>query len=437
VHGIGCDCARERDEALAALVRASGLTRRQLLRATAGVGAVVAMAGTVPAWAGRGPDEEQVTWLAGDLHVHTVLSHDVWGGPGDDNTGPDQAYTYGWTAGEQIAIAESRGLDFLALTDHNRTDALRLPEYRSDRLTLLPGYEHSLAGGHAGVFMPDVALLADILHDSSGGTGFADSAGLTDFVSQVHAAGGITVLNHPFYKRGSATAPPTWTYDVATSLGVDALEVWNSVWFNRSEITPQVAYDDPAALPWWEGQFLPRRQLPMVGGSDNHWRILTGIAGVGQPTTWVQAADRSVTAVFDAIRAGRTTVSSQPPALGGARIEPTVIEDWPHGLTSGVGGAVRAGGPLVVRTRVVNGPGLMLRLISTGQVITSDPVVGADTVVEQHVVLPAGGWLRLELLGTPGAGMVALSSPVYAGESAPTAVRQDPSTGPAASYNLP
>src|SRR2546423_14168230 len=94
-------------------------------------------------------------WLAGDLHCHTVLSHDVWGGRGDDNTGPDQAYTYGWTAGEQIANAESRGLDFLAVTDHNRTDALFLDEYRSASLTLLPGYEHSPAGGHAGVFVPD------------------------------------------------------------------------------------------------------------------------------------------------------------------------------------------------------------------------------------------------------------------------------------------
>ena len=51
-------------------------------------------------------------------------------------------------------------------------------------------------------------------------------------------------------------------------------------------------------------------------------RILTGIAGVGQPTTWVHAADASVSAILDGIRAGRTTVSAQPPAMGGARLDP-------------------------------------------------------------------------------------------------------------------
>jgi hypothetical protein len=177
--------------------------------------------------------------------------------------------------------------------------------------------------------------------------------------------------------------------------------------------------------------------MPIVGGSDNHWRVLTGIAGVGQPTTWVLARDRRVSSILDAIRAGRTTVSSQPPALGGARIEPTVVEDWPGGRAVTVGEAVRARGPLAVRTRVRNGAGLTLRAISTGRVAQTSRVSGADTVVEQRVVLPPGGWLRLELLADPGTTMVALSSPVYASGVAPTRHRQEPSTGPAVAYPLP
>ena len=35
-------------------------------------------------------------WLAGDLHVHTTYSHDSYGGPSDDNTGPEEAYILGW-----------------------------------------------------------------------------------------------------------------------------------------------------------------------------------------------------------------------------------------------------------------------------------------------------------------------------------------------------
>jgi len=410
-----------------------------VLRGAAGVGAVAALSGVLPSWAdGDDSTAGRGVWLAGDLHVHTVLSHDVWSGPDDDNTGTDEAYTWGWTAGEQITLAESRGLDFLALTDHNRTDALRLPEYRSSKLTLVPAYEHSLAGGHAGVFMPSVSSLGDVLREPGGGTGFAGSDGLLAFLSAVHERSGIAVLNHPFYKRGSATAPPTWTYDVAASYGVDAVEVWNSVWMNRSEITPQIAYDDPAAAPWWEQQFLARgRRTPMVGGSDNHWRILTGIAGVGQPTTWVFASDARVPSILAAIQAGRTTVSAQPPAMGSARLEPTVIEDWAHGHSTGVGGSVRARGPLLVRTRVLGGAGLRLRLISTGSVVDSAVVDGADTVVEQPVVLPDGGWLRLELYADPGTEMVAMTSPVYASDSAPRSVRRSPSTGTPVGYPLP
>src|SRR5438045_811032 len=135
-----------------------GLSRRGFLR-LAGAGATASLAGrALVGQVARAAYEDGGAadggWLAGDFHVHTVLSHDVWGGPGDDNTGLDEAYTWGWTAGQQIHLAELRGLDFVALTDHNRVDALRLPEYRSKQLVLVPGYEHSLAGGHAGVFMP-------------------------------------------------------------------------------------------------------------------------------------------------------------------------------------------------------------------------------------------------------------------------------------------
>src|SRR6266550_9285638 len=58
-------------------------------------------------------------WVAGDLHVHTTYSHDSYGGPGDDNTGPDEAYTLGHSVTSQFAIAASRGLQYLAITDHN------------------------------------------------------------------------------------------------------------------------------------------------------------------------------------------------------------------------------------------------------------------------------------------------------------------------------
>src|SRR5215210_747593 len=171
------------------------LTRRRLIQ-TAGATAVGAM---LPRSAFADlPHGPNGVWLAGDFHSHTVLSHDVYGGPTDDNTGPDEGYTLGWTTAEQIQNAESRGLDFLAITDHNRTDALRLAEYRSSKLTPIPAYEHSLSGGHSGVFMPGRAALADIVRDTDDSTGFAGDAGVQRFLDAVHSRGGIAVINHPF-----------------------------------------------------------------------------------------------------------------------------------------------------------------------------------------------------------------------------------------------
>ena len=437
----GCSCAQDRRDLLEALsapgLSRPNLSRRGLLRGAVGVGTVAALAGALPSWASSGEVAGR-TWLAGDLHCHTVLSHDVWGGPDDDNTGLDEAYTWGWTAGQQIAIATARGLDFLALTDHNRTDALFGADYASNALTLVPAYEHSLAGGHAGVFVSDRESLRTLLTDTDGSTGFEGAAGIGRFLAVAAERQATVVLNHPFYKRSGPTAPPTWTYPVADSLGVHAVEIWNSVWFNRSEISNQVSYDDPAALPWWESQFLPQVRKPLVGGSDNHWRTLTAIAGVGQPTTWVHADASSPAGVLTAIRAGRTTVSAQPPTMQGARLDPVVVEDWPGGRTAGVGDTVHAEGPLVVRTTVNNGVGATLRLISTGQVITTTAVSTPSQVVEQPVVLPGHGWLRLELVAQdPGMGMLALTSPVYTGPLAPRSARATPSTGTPVAYPFP
>ena len=432
-----CSCG-ELSAGVEAALRRQGawtLSRRELLRLAAGVGAVAALGPAAMSAGASSPAGRR--WLAGDLHVHTVYSHDVWGGPGDDNTGEDEFYTMGWTPGEQITIAESRGLDFVALTDHNRTDALRDAGYASDKLTLLPGYEHSLSGGHAGVFVADRGALADIVRDLDGSTGFRDSEGLGRFLAAVRERNGMVVLNHPMDGREGFAGPPSWEYDVTASTGVTAVEAWNSAWANRSDVLPAAPTDSAAAVEWWEQQFLPRTRMPIVGGSDNHWRVLTAVAGAGQPTTWVHADGTTPADLLAAISAGRTTISAQPPGLGGARIEPTVVETWAGGNTAGVGDRVASRGELLVRTRVVNGSGQRLRLIANGMVVGESPVLAPEQTVELPVVLRPGGWLRLELLASPGAAMTAISSPVYAGATAPKSARREPSTGPAVTYPLP
>jgi hypothetical protein len=83
----------------------------------------------LPASAGR-------RWLAGDLHAHTVHSDGVL------------------TVSELAVLAVERGLDFLAVTDHNTVSHhAELPAAaRRYGITLIPGQEVTTDRGHAGAF---------------------------------------------------------------------------------------------------------------------------------------------------------------------------------------------------------------------------------------------------------------------------------------------
>lgn len=417
------------------------VSRRRFLQITAGVGAVAALPGLRNgAWADA---PERGEWLAGDFHVHTTWSHDVWGGPDDDNTDtPDEAYTYGWTPAEQIRNAELRGLHFVALTDHNRIRILDDPGWTSDSLVLVPGYEHSLSRGHAGVFISDVDALRTVFYETLAredgkANGFGDSGDLARFLDAIHAAEGVAVINHP-------ADHSTWSAPIAESHGFDAVEAWNSSWLQRRPFFGKpfdVYTDNYLAAQWWENNFLGgARRKGITGGSDNHWRSTTAAQGVGQPTTWVYARDKTAAAVVDGVRAGRTFVSSQPPAFGGARVFIDVAEDWANGKSGVIpGGVVRALGPLAVTIRVENGSGQNLRLICSGGVVAEANIDTPLSVQTFYVTLDRGGWVRAELYADPGYAMSCLTSAVYADavETAPESVQRNPNTGRPVSYTSP
>ena len=392
------------------------LSRRELLRASATAAAAAALLPRAARAAG-----ETGTWVAGDLHCHSTYSHDVWAGPDDDNTGWDEAYTHGHTPGEQIALAELRGLDFLAITDHNRVESIHAPDYVSSTLVLVPGYEHSLPGSdHAGVFVPSRDLLPAPI-DASGGT--------AAWLDEIHARGGIAIVNHPFYGNENDGDALAWDQGLAETSRFDAVEVWNSMWLTRHELTPFYEPDNHLAVRWWERTF----RGPAVGASDNHWKVLDPTAGVGQPTTWVYAPSRDAAGVLAGVKAGRTSVSWQPPGSGGPFLTLDVVEDW-SGKAAMVGGAVHGDGQLLAVVTMRNATGMTLRLVSGGTDVVHASRVTSSRV-EVPVVLPQGGWLRAELLLEERYALTALTSCVYATGRAPAAARREPTRGTPLSYD--
>jgi len=206
----------------------------------------------LPARAGR-------RWLAGDLHTHTVHS--------------DGALT----VPELAALAVGRGLDFLAVTDHNTVShhAELAAASRRYGITLLPGQEVTTDGGHAGAL---------------GDVGWIDFREEPDaWLDATEAAGGLLSVNHPF------AGPVSWTRPMRRRPPL--LEVWHWSWLDLRWNLPLswwLAWD-PAAVP--------------VGGSD--WHQEGSDAPPGRPTTWVECEGDEPADVLDGLRAGRVAISAE------------------------------------------------------------------------------------------------------------------------------
>ena len=231
-------------------------------------------------------------WLAGDLHAHTVHS--------------DGSLTVDELAG----LARGRGLDFLAVTDHNTVSHhAELPAAAARTgVLLVPGQEVTTDTGHANCL---------------GDGGWVDFRGTADdWLAAAEARGALLCLNHPLlpgdvgWRRPLRRAAPL-------------VEVWHWTWDG----------DDPAPLEWW----LARGGVP-VGGSDFH-RPGEGIAP-GGPTTWVEAEDGDV---LGALAAGRVALAADPAG-------PVVLRHGGEVLVAGGDGTtlVAAGGaPHAVRGDLV------------------------------------------------------------------------------------
>ncbi len=295
-------------------------------------------------------------WLAGDLHVHTTYSHDSYGGPGDDNTGPDEAYTLGQTVAEDFALAATRGLDYLAITDHNDIRSQSDPGFGLAGVLPIPAYENSLHG-HGQM------LGATRIYDH----GDASPAAVRAMEGELHAAGGLLQANHP--------TDPVWDY-AQQDVPVDTIEVWNLPWLYQPPFP--AAGDHEGALRFWIDRLDRGFHVGATGGSDSHWKSTVAAQGPGQPTTWVYASERSVRGVLDGIRAGRTFISHEPPNLGGPRVFLEGDPDRDGIYDAMVGDTVAPGTPL--RVRVSGAPGALLEVVVDGgrDAFAPVPVTGTD-----------------------------------------------------------
>jgi predicted metal-dependent phosphoesterase TrpH len=193
-----------------------------------------------------------------DLHVHTVYSSDSL-----------------ITLDALVFYAKQRGLNAVAVTDHNRVDGALKMAGETDFL-IIPGTEVNSRDGHVVALNVHEVIPRDLSAEET--------------VERIHEAGGVAVACHPFAMfKGSLGKHASGKFD--------AVEVINA---SASPFRRSVRKAEEVAA---------RFKLPRVAGTDAHYAPAVGYAYT------VVDAELSVDAVVKAIAAGRCQPFGAPVPL--------------------------------------------------------------------------------------------------------------------------
>ncbi len=323
-------------------------------------------------------------WYRGDLHSHTHHSDAVG------------------SLSDLVAAARARGLDFVAVTDHNTVSHLpHLAAAGGDELLLIPGQEITTYYGHANAW------------GIQGWQEFRcrDDVTMARIIDAVHASGALFSVNHP------KDNGPAWEY--SPNLPFDCVEAWQGLW----------AFNNYQSLAFWDRLLQQGRRVVAVGGSDKHVEPFTGqlsFYDIGTPTTWVYAGELSTAGILGGIQAGHVFISADPqgPEL---YLAADAAGDGLHEGMMGDELIIAAGRSMMLRAQVVGGRGLVLRIVS-GEGVKSVPVESDDFAYRWQARPKGDTFYRLELVEPGGAKVArnpaalvrrALSNPIYVTIAAP------------------
>jgi hypothetical protein len=213
--------------------------------------------------------EPEPRWLRGDFHLHTVHS--------DGRYLPE----------EQIANALDRKLDFIFFTEHNtysHNDVAGAEQ--PEGLLIGRGIEVTTRHGHWNAIGLDRGQNIDWrYHPEDGDSGYPAAA------AQVHRAGGLVSVCHPFALCGRCDWGLDWDNN-------DAIEVWNGPWDATDE----------RAVAFWHDALVEGRRYAAIGGSDAHRN--PELAGL--PTTVVLSRGFTQAAIVEGARRGYAYLVKEP-----------------------------------------------------------------------------------------------------------------------------
>jgi len=326
-------------------------------------------------------------WYRGDLHAHT--------GHSDGSCFSNLGQRIPCPMFRSLRTASERGLDFIAVTDHNSISQNAgnqgLQDY-FDGLLLIPGREVTTFYGHANVFGTTEFIDFRIQPGQGRDAGFLHR--------QVAELGALISINHPGAPTGERCMGCGWTMPGTDFDAVSAVEVVNGGGVGN----PRFA----ASLAFWERQLNAGYRLTAIGGSDNHDadRPFSEATAIGRPTTWIYAPALSVQGILDGIDNGRVYVDVHGAGLrlesvrvNGVAMGDSVAGDQNLELTA------EWQGPVTGRPRwVLNGEPVLPQITSAA----ADSWQGS---LDRSAV-PAKGWLRMDLVDEDGS-ILLLGNPFY------------------------
>lgn len=334
-------------------------------------------------------------WYRGDLHLHT--------GHSDGSCASRRAVRVPCPLFLTLSGAADRGLDFVAVTEHNTIShigELRTLQPYFDDLLLIPGMEVTTFQGHANAF----GLTAPIDFR----VGSPSVPDWTTLLQRLAQRGLVVSINHPAMPSGEICMGCGWRPQPPADLRlVQAVEVVNGA-----------DADTPVSgIPFWHRLLDQGYRLTGIGGSDNHDARIgatePGRNRIGSPTTVVYARNLSAGAIADGLRSGQVFIDVQ-----GGTHRLLELSARTRSAVAHMGGELRLGEgeEAQIAVRVTDVPGGVIEIIRDGVKLEG---VGSTRIgtADHEVVFTERGdgrrhWLRVDVRDAQGR-LVLVGNPIY------------------------
>ncbi|WFE77079.1 CehA/McbA family metallohydrolase [Roseinatronobacter sp. S2] len=319
------------------------------------------------------PQQQQSAagWFRGDLHGHTHHSDGAM------------------SVAEYVAYAQSRGQDFVSLTDHNTASGLRELDALAGTMAAIGGVELTTFHGHA------LALGTRDWQEWR----ITDGRTMAQSVCAHMAAGHVFVIAHPMQHGHPWCTGCTWAYADVWPGPARHVEVWNGPWMREGA----EALHNVLGLKLYHHWLMAGHRLVATAGSDLHRPWQTGVRA---PQMGIRAESLSEPALLAGLQRGHAYLTSGP--------ELRLDVHHSDGTTGIMGDLFAAGKARLTPVWSAVAEGSELRVLVDSEPVLTCAADSAMSVSLDHV-FGARAWALAELRG-PANELLAMTNPVFFGD---------------------